>query len=84
MVAVNVCLSSKSRNGFGWHDCYLTFVHDEAIHQSKLPCNMYLPMYMYIQPYFIYFYSRNIIEYCDGILLPLLFVSTNRRGTRPF
>ena len=24
--AVNVCLSSKSRNGFGWHDCYLTYV----------------------------------------------------------
>ena len=25
--AVNVCLSSKIRSGFGWHDCYLTYVH---------------------------------------------------------
>ena len=24
--AVCLCLSSKSRNGFGWHDCYLTYV----------------------------------------------------------
>ena len=27
MFAVNVCLSSKIRSGFGWHDCYLTYVH---------------------------------------------------------
>ena len=26
MFAVNVCLSGKSRSGFGWHDCYLTYV----------------------------------------------------------
>ena len=26
MFAVNICLSRKSKSGFGCHDCYLTYV----------------------------------------------------------
>ena len=48
--AVCVCLFSKSRNGFEWHDCYLTSTYIQ----------MYVRRGKYVCPYFIcYLYSIN-------------------------
>ena len=45
--AVNVCLTSTSRSGFGWHDCYITYVHIDVYMHAHM-CYLYSSAIVYI------------------------------------
>ena len=60
MFAVNVCLSSKSRSGFGWHDCYLTYTY----------------VRIYVRPYFIDLYNMYVCTHFTCYWYALIILVT--------